>query len=152
METAMRRSDLSAENSEKMCEAATLVRAAAEPAQIGEKVDQQIQRSARRLGWLTSRVREIWYGRARRIDAHEMDRLREVAAKHTRNADLLRQEYAKALDFVALFETRLTAVDPDFYSPEIGALRDVSRGASGTGDIGQGRGHSKGNQGTPEGE
>ena len=31
---------------------------------------------ARRLGWKTSRVHEMLYRRARRIDAHELDRLR----------------------------------------------------------------------------
>ncbi len=43
---------------EKMCEASTLVKAAAEPAAIGEKVDQQIRRAARRLGWTPGRVKE----------------------------------------------------------------------------------------------
>lgn len=146
----MRRCDLSAENSEKMCEAATLVRAAAEPAQIGEKVDQQIQRSARRLGWLTSRVREIWYGRARRIDAHEMERLREVAARHSRNAELLKAEYDRAFDCMALLAARLTVIDPDFHSPEIGALRDIPGGATGPGDSGERRSNPRSNSRTPE--
>jgi hypothetical protein len=38
-----------------------------------------IRRASRRLDLPFSRTRDIWYGDARRIDAEEMDRLRQAA-------------------------------------------------------------------------
>ena len=71
------------ESSEMSCEyeAAILLKRIAEPRQVGDSVKAAILRSAQRLGWKPSRTREIWYLRAHRIDAQEMDALRELAAK-----------------------------------------------------------------------
>jgi hypothetical protein len=60
-------------------EAQTLVRRCAEPRPAGDQVKAAIRRASQRLNLPFSRVRDIWYGDARRIDAHEMDRLRQVA-------------------------------------------------------------------------
>ena len=40
-----------------------------------------VRRASQRLDMPFSRTRDIWYGDARRIDAHEMDRLRSTAEK-----------------------------------------------------------------------
>src|ERR1700737_3261579 len=62
-------------------EAQTLVRRCAEPRPAGDQVKAAVRRASQRLGIPFSRVRDIWYGDARRIDAEEMDRLRRGAEK-----------------------------------------------------------------------
>jgi phytoene/squalene synthetase len=66
-------------------EAQTLVRRCAEPRPAGDQVKAAVRRASQRLNIPFSRVRDIWYGDARRIDAEEMDRLRQVAE----NAELV---------------------------------------------------------------
>jgi hypothetical protein len=75
-------------------EARTLVRRCAEPRPAGDLVKVAIFRASRRLDIPFSRVRDIWYGDARRIEAHEMDRLRRVA----RQAELA--QAAAAIEFL----------------------------------------------------
>ena len=60
-------------------EAQTLVRRCAEPRPAGDLVKAAIRRASRQLGLSFTRTRDIWYGDARRIDAEEMDRLRQGA-------------------------------------------------------------------------
>jgi hypothetical protein len=62
-------------------EAQTLVRRCAEPRPAGDQVKAAVRRASQRLGIPYSRVRDIWYGDARRIDADEMDKLRQEAEK-----------------------------------------------------------------------
>jgi hypothetical protein len=62
-------------------EAQTLVRRCAEPRPAGDQVKAAVRRASQRLGIPFSRVRDIWYGDARRIDADEMDKLRREAEK-----------------------------------------------------------------------
>jgi hypothetical protein len=62
-------------------EAQILVRRCAEPRPAGDQVKAAVRRASQRLGIAFSRVRDIWYGDARRIDADEMDRLRRGAEK-----------------------------------------------------------------------
>jgi hypothetical protein len=60
-------------------EAQILVRRCTEPRPPGDQVKAAIRRASRRLGLPFTRTRDIWYGDARRIDAEEMDRLRQGA-------------------------------------------------------------------------
>jgi hypothetical protein len=60
-------------------EARILVRRCAEPCQAGESIKSALRRVTHRLQFSHIRTRALWYGEARRIDAREMDRLREVA-------------------------------------------------------------------------
>jgi hypothetical protein len=62
-------------------EAQILVRRCAEPRPAGDQVKAAVRRASQRLGIPFSRVRDIWYGEARRIDASEMDKLRREAEK-----------------------------------------------------------------------
>lgn len=62
-------------------EAASLMRALAEPASPGESVKAAISRAARKAGIPASLGKRLWYGEARRIDADTMDQLRERAAR-----------------------------------------------------------------------
>lgn len=68
-----------------VAEAQSLVRRCAEPREAGEGVKAAIRRASRRLAFPYTRTKDIWYGDARRIDACEMDRLRE----ETLNAELV---------------------------------------------------------------
>jgi hypothetical protein len=64
-----------------VAEAQTLVRVIAEPRAVGDSVKTSINKAARRLGFSFSRAKDIWYGDARRIDAAEIDKLRELAGQ-----------------------------------------------------------------------
>src|SRR6266550_8621746 len=98
-------SEFVSENSENPseCEACNLLHRAARPL-AGESVKDAINRVARHLRWNFARTKAVWYGEARRIDAHEMDQLRrlasEQAARYQRLAEAMRN------------------VDPDFYNDE----------------------------------
>jgi hypothetical protein len=101
------------ERMDVLCEASVLVRRVAEPRRIGDSVKSAINRAANRLGFRFGRTRDIWYRRARRIDASEMDALRREAAKQ---ADLY-DRIARAME----------QTDENFYSADIAALVQVAR-------------------------
>lgn len=94
-------------------EAQTLVRTIAEPRAVGDSVKVSISKAARRLGFTFSRAKDIWYGDARRIDAAEIDRLREIAG---------RQEAELAVSRVVDLRSRLAATDEDGYREAIASL------------------------------
>jgi hypothetical protein len=81
-------------------EARALVWRCAEPRPAGDLVKVAIFRASQRLNMPVTRVKDIWYGEARRIDAHEMDQLRRSA-----NEAELAQTVA-AIDFL---EEKLSA-------------------------------------------
>lgn len=99
-------------------EASSLVRQVAEPRDVSDSVKAAIVRAARRLGFEPSRTKDLWYGHARRIDAAEMDRLRDVAAK--REAKLLRTQILAA-------RNALATTDAEFHRPQIDALECALR-------------------------
>lgn len=99
-------------------EASVLCRRVAEPRPVGDSVKSAIVRAANRLGFAFTRTRDIWYAHARRINAEEIDRLREAAAK-------VEARIAMA-NLVALRE-RLAQTDPGFHEPAISALDDAIR-------------------------
>jgi len=79
-------------------EAQMHVRRCAEPRPPGDQVKAAIRRASRRLGLSFTRTRDIWYGDARRIDAAEMDRLRQGAE----NA-----EFAQAIAGIEVLRNRM---------------------------------------------
>lgn len=115
-------------------EMARLVRGAAAPAVPGEKVPHAIARAAQRLGLDRGRVASFWYGKARAVSPEELERARDVAARRSRDAELLRNEHRRALDILARLEACLIAQDPDFHGPYLDALRDVVSRQTGPGD------------------
>jgi len=107
---------LEKDNLSSVIEASVLVRQVGGP--INGSVKAAIARAARRLGFPHSRTRDLWYANARRIDAHEIDRIRECADRR------------KAMEAVALvvdLRERLAAVDAEFHGPAIRALDDTLR-------------------------
>lgn len=78
-------------------------------------------RIARMVGLSTRRVRALWLGEARRIEADEIKALRAAAAK---------KQVSDASNYAARLEAmaaRLAATDADFHAPEIEAARALSR-------------------------
>ncbi len=61
-------------------EATELVKQCAEPAPLRDTVKAGVRRAAQKLGFTFNRTYDFWYGRAGRIDATEIDHLREQAA------------------------------------------------------------------------
>ena len=115
-------------------EMARLVRGAASPSIPGEKVPHAIARAANRLGLSKGRVTSFWYGKARSVTPEELERAREVAIRRAKDAELLRNEHQRAITILARLEAGLTAIDPDFYSHEISAARELVSRETGTGD------------------
>lgn len=101
-------------------EASELVQRVAGPGDVGDKVKAAIRRAAHRLGFGYSRTKDIWYRNARRIDAFEIDRLRERAAE---------VEAKQAIAGVLVVRQRLAAAGPERNRKAIdlldGALREM---------------------------
>lgn len=99
-------------------EASELIRRIAGPREAGESIKAAIVKTARRLGFSYSRTRDIWYGNARRIDANEMDALREREARLDRD---------RAIAAVVVIRERLVSTDEDFHGPTVAALDGALR-------------------------
>ncbi len=85
-------------------------------ADAGMSVKARLRKAAVVLRLPPRRVRAIWYGEARRIDAHEMEAIRNAQAKAVA-ARLSRMRAA------------LARIDPEFFEPDILALERVERQA-----------------------
>ena len=84
--------------SEKLSEAATLIRVVAGRRREPESVKASIYRAAESLGWSVSRTKDIWYRAARRVDAEEMDALREAARRRETEATSVLNELQAIVD------------------------------------------------------
>ena len=98
-------------------EARRLVRRCAVPCSAGDSVKVLLGRSSDRLQLPFNRVRDIWYGEARRIEAGEMDRLRKVAdqtelARAVAGIEIAikRLEKLQSVDAIASLKTALDAL------------------------------------------
>lgn len=97
--------------------AADVLRELAEPWPSGSKVKEAINRASRLSGLSFWRCSDIWYGKARRLEASEMTILADaLAKKREREASNELQELRTRL---AKLEARLSTVDEDFYRPQI---------------------------------
>jgi hypothetical protein len=86
-------------------EASSGLKALAEPPVIGDRVKAQIARAARAAGISYTRAFDLWYGKARRIDAFELDAIRAAkAARHARAESRSYELTALATDLEALAE------------------------------------------------
>lgn len=102
-----------------------------EPRPGGEKVKAAIDRAAKAAKLAYWRAFDIWYRKARRVEAYEIDAIIEAAeAKEARE---LRDEFQSIRTRIAILESRLVSQDPDFHRETIGALRQSAGLAGGKG-------------------
>lgn len=85
--------------------------------------------AATRLRWSWSRAKDIWYGDARRIDAHEMDALR--AAVRKREMKEASREYRELTARIERLETALAVVHPTLDRDALDAVLQAVRGPGG---------------------
>jgi hypothetical protein len=102
-----------------VAEASALLRSFVGDAPAGTKVKSLITSAAKAAGWTVTRAKDVWYGDARRIEAHEMDRLRSVAAK---------LEVDRTVNRLLVLRDGLAKTDPDFHRQTIDALERALRG------------------------
>jgi hypothetical protein len=114
-------SEIQSESTEmsSVAEASTLLRSFVGDAPAGTKVKSLITSAAKAAGWTVTRAKDVWYGDARRIEAHEMDRLRSVAAK---------LEVDRTVNRLLVLRDGLAKTDPDFHRQTIDALERALRG------------------------
>lgn len=93
----------------------------------GEKAVSIIERTARMAGLSYSRCYEIYYRRARRIDADESERI--GAALEQKNRLDVRNELSQLRLRLARLENILVQTDPDFHRPTSDFLRQSLRGS-----------------------
>ena len=102
-------------------EASASLRLLAGPMRIGDRIKARISRAARASGLTYWRAYDIWYGKARRLDAAEMEAIR-CAAKIQRGRH---DDLAMAAGFEALAQ-RLSTMDADTGGPEARAMRALA--------------------------
>jgi predicted alpha/beta-hydrolase family hydrolase len=78
----------------------------------------RIAYASRRLGWLYSRTKNVWYSNARRIDAAEIDQLRKVA---------LGAERERAVSAVVALRAQLAETNPHLHGEAVDALDTALR-------------------------
>jgi hypothetical protein len=86
-------------------------------------VREAITCAARRLGWSYSRTKNIWYKDAKRIDAHEIDRLREIQREVARE---------QAVASMVAIRREVACASPAIRDAAAAALDTVSRVLGGT--------------------
>lgn len=104
---------------------AKALKALSEPHERGEKITTIIERAACLADLKYSRCFEIWYGRARRIEADEVARISDALKQ--KNAREARNELQELRLRLTRLETILVLSDEEFHRPQIGALRDGLR-------------------------
>lgn len=97
------------------------LRLIAEPIHAGDSIKAQIGRAARRVGFDYWRTHDLWYARARRIDAVELEAVRaRVNAKQEAEINAEMAAFAARL---ARLEAMLVGQDEEFFSEDLRAAR-----------------------------
>ncbi len=104
-------------------ETSQALRQLAEPRPVGDRIKCAIARAARRAGMSYWRTYDLWYGRARRVDATEVAKIK--AARVGRSQGGIREIYELAAGLEALAE-RAARVDQEFAGPYGSAMRDIA--------------------------
>lgn len=96
-----------------------------QPQDRGEKIVMIIERTARLAGLSYSRCYEMYYGRARRIEAEEVARISDaLKQKHARET---RNELQELRLRLARIESLLVLSDPDFHREKLDPPRNCMR-------------------------
>jgi hypothetical protein len=105
------------------------LRELAAPITRSEKMSVAIERAARLSGLEPWRAFNIWYGKAKRVETAERQAVKAALAKKQREA--ARNEFHELKIRLAILESRLNQIDPDFHSPTLDAAREQMRGLGG---------------------
>jgi hypothetical protein len=109
----------------KMADAALMLRELSQPWASGERVKSVLDRTSRLAKLNYWRTYDIWYGKARRIEPHEIEQIAEALRIKTERA--ARNELHDLKLRLTRLEASLSAGDSDFYSPTIDHTRDMVR-------------------------
>lgn len=90
-----------------------VLRELAEPRPVGDTIQSAIVRAARVVGIPYARTFNIWYRRARRIDAHEADQINEALRVKREKAAI--NEYQELRTRLAKLESLLVQKHPNFH-------------------------------------
>jgi hypothetical protein len=113
----------------KMVDAALMLRELSQPWASGERIKSVLDRTSRLARLTYWRTYDIWYGKARRIEQHEIEQIAE--ALRIKNEKAARNELHELKLRLARLEASLSAGDADFHSPSIDYARDHVRGPGG---------------------
>jgi hypothetical protein len=97
----------------------------AKPREHGEKISVAIDRVSRLCGFEYWRTFDLWYRKARRVE--EAERAAVKAALDRKRKDAARNEFHELKTRLAILESRLNTIDPDFHSPTIDRTREQMR-------------------------
>lgn len=100
--------------------------ALAEPRSADEYIKNAIARAANAAGFRYSRAFDIWYGKARRVRDFEREAVAAALGKKTMEA--ARNEFHELKTRLAILESRLNQIDPDFHRPTLDAAWAQMRG------------------------
>ncbi len=109
-----------------MSEIITQLRELSEPWPSGSKIKAAIERAARAAGLPYWRTFDIWYGKARVIRDFECQAV--AAALDRKRREAARNEFHELRTRLAILESRLNQIDPDFHRPTIDQAREQMRG------------------------
>ncbi len=110
-----------------VAQASNLLRELSQPWASGEAVKSAIDRSAKLAKLAFWRASDLWYEKARRVDDHELEQIREALREKNRKAAV---NELRDLKFrIARLEAALVSRDPDFHRPEIDFAGELLRNA-----------------------
>jgi hypothetical protein len=107
-----------------MSDAAVMLRELSLPWSPGERIKSILDRTSRLARLTYSRTYEIWYGRARRIEPHEIEQIAE--ALRIKNERAVKNELHELKTRLARLEATVSK-DSDFYRPDADYARDMLR-------------------------
>lgn len=107
-----------------MSQAAVMLRELSLPWTAGERMKSVLDRTSRLARLTYWRTYDIWYGKARRIEPHEIEQIAE--ALRIKREKAARNELHDLKTRLARMEAMVSR-DPDFYRPDADYARDMLR-------------------------
>jgi ribosomal protein L29 len=102
-----------------------MLRELSEPIPAGEYVKTSIDRAARLAGLEYWRAFDLWYAKARKIEAYEIEQI--AAAIQMKNEKEAANELRELKSRLLRLESRLASGDANFHSPSIDHARELVR-------------------------
>lgn len=112
-----------------MTDISASLRELSEPWERGDKIKAAIARAARLADLSYWRAFDIWYGKARRIEPSEAERIQ--AALRRKSEEHARNELHDLRTRLMRLESLLVQTDPDFHRESINQVRSQVRGLGG---------------------